>query len=184
MLPNPHARIFVALFSPARLPRFLAATATALALTLSWPVQAADQGPEDIVMAFNAAVTARNVDAIMDHLAEGSVQIQLRAAHPGMSDNPPLTADLRKNWQMVGTVLFKISKVYERTADITGATVDGEVATVWANTHTHTQRADMDEPVNRNFSEVYLLVLKNDQWLIAAIADNRQPGNLDVSGAE
>jgi len=158
---------------------------TVFATLIAWiPAHAADQvenGPVAVVRALNEAISARDSDAIMANLAEGSVQIQLRAAHPGMSDNPPLTADLRKNWEMVAAILFPASEVYERNVEITASTVDGEVATVWANTHTHTVRKGVEEPMDLHFSEVYLLVLKNDRWQVAVVADNRQPDNIVVA---
>jgi hypothetical protein len=130
-------------------------------------------GPVAVVQAFNAAVTAREIDAALATLAEGSVQIQLRAMHPGMSDNPPLTGDLRKTWQMVGTILFPASESYDRLVEITGATANGDVATVWTNTSTRTVRKGGTAPTDMLFTEVYLLVYKQGRWQIAAIADNR-----------
>ena len=122
------------------------------------------------------------METAMDTLAEGSVQFQLRAVHPGMSDNPPLTADLRTTWQTVGAILFPMSDVYERKATVTEALAIGEVATVWANTTTHTVRKGKDEPMDLAFTEVYLLVLKPDGWKIAGIADNRMPDAIRVDG--
>jgi len=163
---------------------FRAKLFTAIAsLLVTTSLFAADsqQAVTAVVSDFNAAVTARDVDAIMATLAEGSVQIQLRPMHPGMPDNPRLTGDLRKNWQMVAAILFPASDAYERKATITDVVVNGDVATVWTDTRSHTQRTGK-EPLHRQFTEVYLLVKKDDRWQIATIADNRQPGNIRVDG--
>jgi ketosteroid isomerase-like protein len=135
------------------------------------------------VTSFNAAITARDMDTALGLLAEGSVQFQLRPVHPGMSDNPPLTADLPGTWKAVAGILFPMSEVYERTASVTQATALGEVATVWTDTTTRTMRKDKTEPMELNFSEVYLLVKKPDGWKIAGVADNRKPDNIRVDGA-
>lgn len=153
-------------------------------LLISMPLSAADSDPAAVVQKFNAAITARDIDTALEQLAEGSVQFQLRAIHPGMSDNPPLTADLRVTWQTVGAILFPMSDVYERTAAVTTVEADGDVATVWANTTTHTLRKDKEEPMDLAFSEVYLLIKKPDGWKIAGIADNRKPDTIRVNSSE
>ena len=135
----------------------------------------------DAVRGFNAAIGARDMDAALAFLAEGSVALQLRAVHPGMSDNPPLTADLRKNWQMVAAILFPTTNAYVREVTVTNATADGEVATVWVDTTTRTDRKNESETMALKFSEVYLLVKKSDGWKIAVVADNRQPDNIAVT---
>ena len=154
-------------------------------LIISFQVHASDNDSAAQAVAtvaqFNAAITARDVDAIMATLAEGSVQFQLRAVHPGMSDNPPLTANLQATWKAVAAILFPMSDAYERKAEIIRADAIGEVATVWANTTTHTLRKGKEEPMNLAFSEVYLLVQKPDGWKIAGIADNRKPDNITVN---
>jgi hypothetical protein len=105
------------------------------------PAQADDSADAAaVVERFNTAVTARDMETAMDTLADGSVQFQLRAVHPGMSDTPPLTADLRGTWKAVAGILFPMSESYERNARITEAQALGEIATVWANTTTRTVR--------------------------------------------
>jgi ketosteroid isomerase-like protein len=161
---------------------FSGLVALGLAIAFSSPATAEDQlDPVATVKLFNSAVTARDMDTAMATLAEGSVQIQLRAVHPGMSDDPPLTGDLTKTWQMVAAIVFPMSEAYSRTVEITSSTEDGDVATVWANTTTRTDRKDKSEPMVLQFSEVYLLVKKSGQWRIAAVADNRQPDNVPVA---
>jgi ketosteroid isomerase-like protein len=135
-----------------------------------------------VVERFNAAVTARDMETVMDTLAEGSVQFQLRAVHPGMSDTPPLTADLRGTWKAVAGILFPISETYERSTRITLAHALGEIATVWADTTTRTARNDQQPVMELAFSEVYLLVKMPGGWKIAGIADNRKPDNIQVGG--
>jgi len=140
----------------------------------------ADQDPVAVVKKFNAAITARDIDTALSTLADGSVQLQLRAIHPGMSDNPPLTADLQKNWQMVAAIVFPTTEAYERTVSINSSVVDGDVATVWADAVTRTKRKNEPDAMVLRFSEVYLLVNKTGAWQIAAIADNRKPDTIAV----
>jgi ketosteroid isomerase-like protein len=152
-------------------------------LLLIQPAIAANDEASAVVEKFNAAITARDTETAMTTLADGSVQFQLRAVHPGMSDTPPLTADLKATWQAVAAILFPVSDVYERKVDITQSHVLGEIATVWTNTTTHTVRKGEAEPMDLEFTEVYLLVKKPDGWKIAGIADNRKPDNISVAGS-
>jgi len=164
--------------------RFIFQTLIAASLLAGLPAHADDSAnAAAVVERFNAAVTARDMNTAMGALAEGSVQFQLRAVHPGMSDTPPLTADLRGTWKAVAGILFPMSEAYKRTASVTQATAIGEVATVWTDTTTLTLRKDKTEPMELNFSEVYLLVKKPDGWKIAGVADNRKPDNIRVDGA-
>lgn len=153
---------------------------TAVLLSLSPQLFAADSGPAEVVKAFNTAVTERDMDTAMEQLAEGGVVLQLRPAHPGMPENPPLTGDLVKTWQVVGAILFPVTDAYSRDLEITGVTEQGEIATVWADTTTTTHRKDVAEPMVLSFSEMYVLVKKNEAWKIAVIGDNRQPDNIVV----
>jgi hypothetical protein len=143
-----------------------------------------DASPAQVVTTFNAAVTARDMDTALAQLAEGSVQFQLRAAHPGMSDNPPLTSGLKQTWQTVAAILFPSTDAYARTVEVTDTRIDGEIATVWTNTRTTTQRKKVAESMVLEFTELYLLVGKSDGWKIAGIVDNRQPDSIRVNTAE
>jgi ketosteroid isomerase-like protein len=156
----------------------------AVALSFSASCAIADDAADAAatVEQFNAAVSARDMDKAMEALADGSVQFQLRAVHPGMSDNPPLTADLAGMWQTVAAILFPMSDAYERKVEIADVRAMGDVATVWTTTATHTVRKNKADSMDLEFTEVYLLVKKPDGWKIAAIADNRQPDNIPVSG--
>lgn len=158
----------------------LAATLLALPMA-AW---AADEGPADVVLAFNQAVSDRDMDTAMAQLADGGVMFQLRPAHPGMPENPPLTADLVTMWKTVGAILFPTTDSYQRVPEITQVTEFGELATVWANTTTTTQRKGVAEPMVLNFSEMYVLVKKGGTWKIAANADNRQPDNIVVGSQQ
>jgi len=134
----------------------------------------AEESAADAVKAFNAAVTARDMDTAMSYLADGAVQIQLRAVHPGMPENPPLTADLAQMWKAVAAILFPVSSTYDRTVEITDQKTLGEVSTVWTVTSTHTlSKKEGKAPLNNEFSEVYMMVNKGNGWKIAAVADNR-----------
>lgn len=141
----------------------------------------ADSAPDDVVRTFNNAISTRDLDTALAQLADGGVVIQLRPPHPGMPADPPLTGDLVKTWQMVGAILFPSTQAYSRVATITEVTEKGDIATVWADTTTTTQRKGVAEPMVLSFSEMYLLVKKNGTWKIAANADNRQPDTITVS---
>ena len=151
--------------------------------SLTGPLQAAEPGPADVVKTFNTAVSERDMDTAMEQLADGGVVLQLRPAHPGMPENPPLTGDLVKTWELVGAILFPSTDAYSRAPEITEVTEIGEIATVWADTTTTTHRKNVAEPMVLNFSEMYVLVKKNEAWKIAVIGDNRQPDNIVVSGS-
>ncbi len=160
--------------------RYLAA----FILLLMSPLWAqAGSGPADVVTAFNRAVSERDLDTALAQLADGGVALQLRPAHPGMPDNPPLTGDLVKTWQMVGAILFPSTEAYSRVPTITDVVEQGEIATVWADTVTTTQRKNVAKPMVLEFSEVYLLVKKAGVWKIAMNADNRAPDEI-VVGAD
>ena len=140
--------------------------------------------PPQVVSDFNAAVTARDMDKALAQLAEGSVQFQLRAAHPGMSDNPPLIADLITTWKTVAAILFPSTDSYERKVEVSNTHTDGEAATVWTNTRTTTHRKNVDEPMVLEFTELYMLVNKGGIWKIAGVVDNRQPDSIVVNESE
>ncbi len=154
-----------------------------LSITCGIPAALADDADPaaDVVRQFNAAIGARDMDAALATLAEGSVALQLRAVHPGMSDNPPLTAELKKNWQMVAAILFPTTNAYTREVTVTHATLVGDIATIWTDTITRTDRKNQAGAMELSFSEVYLLVKKADGWRIAVVADNRQPDNIAVT---
>jgi ketosteroid isomerase-like protein len=159
------------------------------ALLVALVLQAAHADPAADAVAtvrqFNEAIGARDMDTAMAALADGSVQLQLRAIHPGMSDSPPLTADLKKNWQLVGAILFPMTNAYTRELTVTKVIAEGDIATVWTETTTRTERKQgADTPTEQHFSEVYLLVRKPGGWKIAVVADNRQPDNVVIGPAE
>ena len=133
------------------------------------------------IVEFNDSVTNRDMDRAMALLAEGSVQYQIHPAHPGMSEEQPLTADMTAMWKTVAAILFPSTDSYERQIEITDIRVDGELATVWTQTKTITQRKGKDEPMVLEFSEIYFLVNKNDSgWLIAGNASNRPVDDIPV----
>ncbi|NND54583.1 MAG: nuclear transport factor 2 family protein [Gammaproteobacteria bacterium] len=151
-----------------------------IALGAAGSLQAAAPGPAEVVKTFNSAVTERDMDTAMEQLADGGVVLQLRPAHPGMPENPPLTGDLIKTWQVVGAILFPSTEAYSRKPEITSVTEHGDIATVWADTTTTTHRKNVSDPMVLNFSEMYVLVKKSGQWKIAVIGDNRQPDTIVV----
>jgi len=130
------------------------------------------------------SINNRNVEGIIAELAEGGVQMSLRPVHPGMPAEMPLTSDIQGTWRTVGAVLFATTDSYKRATKVTDSIEKGDLATVWADATTTTVRKPGDEPMVLNFSELYVLVKKNDQWKIAAYADNRAPDTIVVNGSE
>lgn len=155
----------------------------AVALTGLLPLGAhsAEQGPAEVVKAFNAAITARQNDAITEQLAKGGVQFTLRTAHAGMTGAPTgITSDLIGHWSMVTPLLFTVTSSYKRIPEILDSRVDGEVATVWTRTTTETVERD-GKSRKESFTELYLLVHSAGAWKIGAIVDNRGTDNLDIT---
>ena len=161
------------------------ATLTTGLLVLTGQVAAAapetnQAGPAEVVRSFNAAVTDRNLEQLLGHFAEGGVQFNLRPSHGGLQTGP-MTTELTARWSMVGPVLFSATSVYERHAKILDVHATGDVATVWAEVSTRTTMASSGETSSEAFTEVYLLVHRQEGWRIAAVADNRQPDNIGIA---
>ncbi|MCC7330058.1 MAG: hypothetical protein IT484_07875 [Gammaproteobacteria bacterium] len=159
-------------------PIAIALLGAALTAPAVWADPAAEtSGPAAIVTAFNAAVTAKDLQKAATYFAPGSVQFTLRQAHPGMGGDQAesLSGDLRSHWMMVGSTVIAATKSYSRTAEITGNHADGDIATVWAKITTMSHRSDQPEAKKDEFTEVYLMVRKDGHWLIGAVADNRKP---------
>lgn len=153
-------------------------------LGLASVAHAADNSPAAVIKAFNDAINSRNVDAMVAQLAKGGVQLTLRPAHPGMPAEMPLSSDIQGTWRTVGAVLFSTTESYQRSVRITDTIENGDLATVWADATTTTVSKAGEEPMVLNFSELYLLIKKDDRWQIAAYADNRQPDNIAINGAD
>lgn len=154
-----------------------------LLLTLS-PTAASladDADAAAVVIEFNAAITARDLDRALACLADGGVQMQLQPPHPGLGRSDALTTDLVASWRMVGSILFPATESYERKAEITQVTVSGEVASIWTQTQTRSIRRQATKAAVQEFSELYVLVKKDGSWKIAATAANRPPDDLDLS---
>ncbi len=160
--------------------------ASGLALALAGalataPLLAEAPGPEETVLAFNRAVTASDMVALLGFIPEGAVQFQIRPAHAGGELSSSLTTDLETHWRGVGPLLFSATGAYRRTPVVTASTVDGAVATVW--TQTTTETVDRSGDTRRNsFSEVYLLLKKDGKWQIAGVADNRATNTAGAGG--
>ncbi|RMF98713.1 MAG: DUF4440 domain-containing protein [Gammaproteobacteria bacterium] len=138
-----------------------------------------------VVLTFNRAISARDMETALAQLADGSVQFQLHPAHPGMPADPPLTDDLRKTWQVVAAILFPSTESYLRDVSITAVRADGELATVWAQTRTVTQRKGQQAPMELEFSELYLLANRNGEgWRIIANASNRPVDDVAVASGD
>lgn len=133
------------------------------------------------VVEFNKAITDRDMDAAMVLLADGGVQYHLHPAHPGMPEDHPLTEDMATMWKTVSAILFPTTDAYERSVTVTNVRADGELAVVWTQTKTITQRKGKTEPMRLEFSEMYFLVNKNNGgWKIAGNATNRPVDEIPV----
>jgi ketosteroid isomerase-like protein len=141
---------------------------------------AAGTEPADAVLAFNKAVTERQMEAITGLIAPGAVQFQLKAPHAGLAQGESLTTDMAAHWRTVGALLFSVTKSYRRSAKITGSSVDGSLATVWANVSTESVEKT-GRARSQQFSEVYLLVRVGDEWKIGAVADNRHGSDIGMA---
>lgn len=152
---------------------FMAAIALAM---LTGPSSASAQtSPAATVQAFNAAITARDLPKATGYFADGAVQFTLRPAHAGMAASAPqgLSMDLKAHWTQVGSLLFSVTARYTRTPTVVDTRVDGDLATVWTKVDTETLERNAKAPRVERFAELYLLVRKDGQWLIAGVADNR-----------
>lgn len=136
------------------------------------------------VTAFNAALTERDLERSVAYLLEGGTQFNLQPAHSGFGSQQGISSDLRAHWSMVASVLFSATKSYTRTAEIVHTRAENGLATVWTNTTTESVRADKAEPAKARFSEVYLLVQKDGQWKIGAMADSRAPDDVGGAGSQ
>ena len=163
--------------------RFIAGLA-AFVLFCALTLAAADDAPHPAaraVVTFNQAITDRQMDTAMGLLADGGVQFHLHPAHPGMAENPPLTEDMATMWTTVSAILFPTTDAYQRIVEVTNVSADGELAVVWTNTKTITQRKGKADPMELEFSEMYFLVNKNDSgWKIAGTATNRPVDSIPV----
>lgn len=139
--------------------------------------------PADVVLSFNRAITARDMDAMMAHLANGGVQFNLRPSHGGL-DAGPLTAELEARWRMIGPVLFSATESYSRTPEIVDVHTDGDIATVWVNVLTESVLAANGQKSEEKFSEIYLLFRSPEGWRIVGVADNRQPDDIGLGNAQ
>ena len=166
--------------------RLFPTLATAFILCLGGNLTAvADADPThpaaQAIVDFNLAVTARDMDTAMSLLADGGVQFHLHPAHPGMPEDHPLTEDMTAMWTTVSAILFPTTMSYERRVEVRDVRVDGELAVVWTQTQTITQRKGKTEPMVLDFSEMYFLVNKNDSgWRIAGTATNRPIDQIPV----
>lgn len=126
------------------------------------------------VRAFNAAITARNLDEAVALLAPGSVQFVREGSHADMGDSDEsLAQDLATQWRVVGALLFSSTEAYERSVEVTSSKAAGDVATVWTRTRTETTQAAGAPSSVLEFSEVWLLLRLDGEWKIAGVANNR-----------
>ena len=150
----------------------LALTAAAGCATAENDVTAA---PVAVVRAFNAAVSARELDAALARLEPGAVNFNFGSAHsftaaPGVKE--PLTSDLALHWRAITPVLYGTSRSYVRSVEAATAHVDGPLAVVWARVRTVTEPAE-GGATTREFAETYVLRLDEGAWRIAGVASSR-----------
>lgn len=126
-----------------------------------------------VVAHFNQSVTEQNMDRALEQLAEGSVHFKLQPSQTREMVDPLLLTDLRQDWRAIEADVYSKAKKYLRSSKILSVEQHGDIATIWVNTSTETQVAENLHARHSNFSEVYLLVKKDDIWQIAANAENK-----------
>jgi hypothetical protein len=167
-----------------RTARLVTALIAAATIFAGGSVLAADAAgePAAVVSAFNAAVTARNLDKTLSYLIAGGVQFNLRPAHTGVGGQQGVSTDLRAHWTTIGALLFTATKSYSRKVEIIDTRVEDDIATVWTKTNTETIRGEKSEVSKDSFVEVYLLLRKDGQWKIGAVTDSRRPNDVGLGG--
>lgn len=133
-----------------------------------------------VITEMNQAITDRDVDRLLETFADNAVKFNLHRAHGQDKDVSKLTAkdqisDLAIMWKSVSQILFPSTRFYERTAIVMDVHIDKEMAVIWATINTRSQSIKEGADINTNsFSEVYLLVLIEEEWKIATITNNRK----------
>lgn len=131
--------------------------------------------PVEVVRAFNAALSARELEAALARLEPGAVNFNFGSAHsftgaPGVQE--PLTSNLAQHWSGVAPLLYGSSRSYLRSVDTATAHVDGPLAVVWARVRTVMEPAS-GSATTREFAETYVLRLDAGVWRIAGMASSR-----------
>ena len=136
----------------------------------------ATNSPEDVVRAFNAALSERRLDAALALLAQGAVNFNLESAH-GFTSAPgataPLTSDLVAHWRTVAPVLYATHRRYTRVVDDAATREDGSLAVVWTRLRTRAEPL-RGAPTLLVFAETYVMHREAGVWRIAGIANSRQ----------
>lgn len=132
--------------------------------------------PEQVVRDFNAALSARRLDAALALIADGAVIFNLEAAHrfttaPGAP--APLTGDLAAHWRTVAPMLYGTQRRYTRTVEAATTQADAALAVVWTRMRTTTEPM-RGAPTLQLFSETYLMHREAGGWRIAGMANSRQ----------
>jgi len=143
----------------------------------------ATDDPADTVRAFNESITAGDTETAVAQLAGGGVQFTLRSQHEGALPDK-LVTPIGAYWAMIIPVILASTSDYVRAVEVLSSESHGDVATVWTQTHTASQRLGSDAADENDFTEAYLLVATSDGWKIAAIADNRQATNIDATTSD
>jgi hypothetical protein len=132
--------------------------------------------PEEVVRAFNAALSERRLDAALALLAKGAVNFNLESAHgftstPGATD--PLTSDLAAHWRTVAPVLYATHRRYTREVDAAATQADASLAVVWTRLRTRAEPL-RGGPTLLVFAETYVMHREAGGWRIAGVANSRQ----------
>jgi len=158
-----------------RISTLLCLLALAAAAGCARPEAGATAAPEGVVREFNAAISARELDAALARLEPGAVNFNFGSAHsfsaaPGVKE--PLTSDLALHWRTITPVLYGTSRSYVRSIEAATTHVDGALAIVWARVRTVTE-PPQGSPTTREFAETYVMRLDEGTWRIAGIASSR-----------
>jgi ketosteroid isomerase-like protein len=132
--------------------------------------------PEEVVRAFNTALSERRLDAALALLAKDAVNFNLETAHgftsvPGAT--PPLTSDLAAHWRTVAPVLFATHRRYTREVDAASTQADASLAVVWTRLRTRAEPL-RGGPTLLVFAETYVMHREAGGWRIVGMANSRQ----------
>jgi hypothetical protein len=153
-------------------------TVSAAIVTLAFSQLAFSAEPADAVVAFNKAFTDNSVEALLDSFAPEGLQYTVTSSHQGITPDA-LAVDARGYWSKIAPVVFATTKSYTRTAKILDTYAIADIATVWAEITTVSERKSGGDAKEQTFKEVYLLIKTENGWKIAGVMDNKKLTKLD-----
>lgn len=155
-------------------------TTSAVIITLAFSqlaISAENAKPADAVMAFNQAFTDNSLEGVLSSFAPGGLQYTVKASHQGVTPDG-LAVDAAEYWSKIAPVIFSMTKSYTRTAKILDTYAIEDIATVWAEVTTVSERSSGTKQ-EQTFKETYTLIKTDGGWKIAGVMDNKTLTKLD-----